>query len=262
MLTKDELKTYNRFNDPYLTEKDYLQEIILHAIYSNRESTRSFVFKGGTALSKFYNSDRFSEDLDFNIIRTGELPDRIEEVIEGIAGRLFFDAEFIEEPSKNKFGTIGAELGIKGPRYNGKRSSLQHIRLEVNTTSKMAHEPLQLPRHQAYSDIDEYIGTIMDKQEILSEKFRAIMSRKRRHKERDLYDINFLMQKGASPNPSEILKKLEDSNMEFSKTALRESIDSIKSTWDDLAPFVSHKLEDYANVKKNVITVLEAREVL
>lgn len=262
MLTKDELETYKRFHDPYLTEKDYLQEIILHSIYSNRESTRSFVFKGGTALSKFYYSDRFSEDLDFNLMKTSELQDRVEEILKSIIGSLFFDAEFIKKPSKNRFGTISTELGIKGPRYNGRQSSLQHIRLEINTTAKMMHQPLQLPRHQIYGDIDEYIGTVMDRQEILAEKFRAIMSKGRRHKERDLYDINFLIGKGATPSHSEILKKLNEADMQFSKIALREAVDKIKSTWNDLAPFVSHRLEDYTYVSENVIKVLEGNGLL
>ena len=68
MLTKDEVESYKNFPDPYLAEKDYLQEIMLHDIYTNRKSTRTFAFKGGTALSKFYSSDRFSEDLDFTLV--------------------------------------------------------------------------------------------------------------------------------------------------------------------------------------------------
>ena len=126
----------------------------------------------------------------------------------------------------------------------------------------MIHKPLQLPRHQIYGDVDEYIGTLMDKAEILSEKFRAIMSKGRRHKERDLYDINFLIQKGAVPNQPEILKKLEEASIPFSKAALNGAIDGIKPTWNDLAPFVSHSLEDYAHVKRNIMNVLEERGIL
>lgn len=44
-------------------EKDYFQEIILFILY--REFGRELVFKGGTALTKCYGFDRFSEDLDF-----------------------------------------------------------------------------------------------------------------------------------------------------------------------------------------------------
>lgn len=262
MLTKDELETYKKYADPYLTEKDYLQEIILRGIYTNRRSTRSFVFKGGTALSKFYFSDRFSEDLDFTLIKTDETVDHVDDLIEEVRGRLFYPAEFIKKPSTNEFGTVSAEIGIEGPRYNKKPSTLQHIRLEINTTSKLAHAPIQLPRQQVYSDMDTYIGTVMDKREILSEKFRAIMSRGRHHKERDLYDINFLTEKGVLPERSEILQKLGEANMQFSEQMLLSEIDKIEPNWKNLAPFVSHRIEDYGYVKENVINKFKAAGIL
>ncbi len=65
MINKETLLTYKTFKDPYQTEKDYLQDLMLYSIYSF--STNEFVFKGGTAFSKFYYSDRFSEDLDFTM---------------------------------------------------------------------------------------------------------------------------------------------------------------------------------------------------
>lgn len=261
MLTKDELESYGRFGDPYLTEKDYLQEIILHEIYSNRKSTRSFVFKGGTALSKFYSSDRFSEDLDFTFMGA-ESASPINDVLHDMADRLFYPAEFVKMPSSNKFRTVSAELGIRGPRYNKKQSSLQHIRLEINTVSEPFREPLQLPRNPVYGDIAEYIGTVMDRGEILSEKFRAIMSGKRKHRERDLYDINFLLGKGALPDRSEVLKKLDGAGMRFSPEALLGAIGAVEPSWRDLAPFVGHTLESYENVKGNVIAKLKATGML
>lgn len=262
MLTKDEIESYKRFEDPYLAEKDYLQEIILHEIYSNRRSTRSFVFKGGTALSKFYSSDRFSEDLDFMFIGGDEPVSLINDVLDDMVGRLFYPAEFIKKPSANEFLTMSAELGIKGPRYNRKPSSLQHIRLEINAASKLSREPLQLPRKPVYGDIDDYIGTVMDRSEILSEKFRAIMSKGRKHRERDLYDMNFLLGKGVVPDRSEALKKLDDARMQFSKEALLEAISTVEPDWKDLVPFVSHTLEGYESVKSNVISKLKTTGML
>ncbi len=46
-------------------EKDYLLELLLFALSDDR---RSLAFKGGTALYKFYNLNRFSEDLDFDLV--------------------------------------------------------------------------------------------------------------------------------------------------------------------------------------------------
>ena len=65
MITKDALAEYKTYNDPYQVEKDYLQDLLLYNIYAN--SSNEMVLKEGTAFAKFYNSDRFSEDLDFTL---------------------------------------------------------------------------------------------------------------------------------------------------------------------------------------------------
>lgn len=262
MLTKDELEAYTRFSDPYLTEKDYLLEIVLHEIYSSRKSTRTFAFKGGTALSKFYSSDRFSEDLDFTLIGSDVTTSEVEGILEDMARRLFYDAEFIKKPSTNKFLTVSAELGIKGPRYKKKPSSLQHISVEINTAAKLLYEPLQLPRKPEYKDIDEYIGTVFDRKEILSEKFRTITSKGRRHRERDLYDMNFLLGKGVEPDMTSISKKFEEAQRRFSKEDLIESIKTIEPSWNDLVPLVGHTLGTYESVKGSVIARLKATGIL
>ena len=102
----------------------------------------------------------------------------------------------------------------------------------------------------------------MDKNEILSEKFRAIMSRGRRHRERDLYDMNFLLGKGAVPNRSEILKKFGEGGKRFSKEGLVEAIATIKPSWNGLVPFVSHTLQSYESVKESVMAKLKASGIL
>lgn len=65
MITKEELRDYAKIRNLNLgqAEKDYFQNIILFIIYL--EYSKSIIFKGGTAISKCYNSNRFSEDLDF-----------------------------------------------------------------------------------------------------------------------------------------------------------------------------------------------------
>lgn len=47
-------------------EKDYILSWILHGLSQESFLKNNLVFKGGTALKKFYFQDyRFSEDLDF-----------------------------------------------------------------------------------------------------------------------------------------------------------------------------------------------------
>ena len=140
MLSKNELESYKTFRDSYQVEKDYLQELLLYEIYSKKYTTDRFVFKGGTSLSKFYYSDRFSEDLDF--VALGEDLGTVSKNIELVLGSIFYNSSFAAQPSVNKFGTLSAEIVVEGPRYNGKASTFQHIRLEINTASKLEHNPV------------------------------------------------------------------------------------------------------------------------
>ncbi len=255
MLSKNELEGYRTFGDPYQVEKDYLQELSLYEIYSKKYTTDSFVFKGGTALSKFYHSSRFSEDLDFTA--TAVDVDAVSKGIEQIGASLFYKTVLTEKPSLNKFGTLHADMAIEGPRYNGKASTLQHIRFEVNTVSRLEYKPVPMTHNPIYSDLAEYTALIMDRREIMSEKVRAIMSVGRRHKERDLYDMYFLIGKGVAADKEVVIKKLEQSNITLSRRLLMDSIEKIKATWKQLEPFVVQELPAYTETRSRVIESLK-----
>ena len=65
VIGKEELLETANFEQPYQKEKDYIEELFLAEIY---EEADELVFKGGTAMSKFYGSTRFSDDLDFSVV--------------------------------------------------------------------------------------------------------------------------------------------------------------------------------------------------
>jgi predicted nucleotidyltransferase component of viral defense system len=51
-------------------EKDYILSWILFGVSNHEQLARAIVFKGGTVLKKVYFKDyRFSEDLDFTLIK-------------------------------------------------------------------------------------------------------------------------------------------------------------------------------------------------
>lgn len=55
--------------DPQVVEKDYLLGWLLAAISQHPELDPTWVFKGGTCLKKvFFETYRFSEDLDFTLL--------------------------------------------------------------------------------------------------------------------------------------------------------------------------------------------------
>jgi len=54
---------------PDIVEKDYVLGWLLSGISNHRELVSKWVFKGGTCLKKcFFETYRFSEDLDFTVI--------------------------------------------------------------------------------------------------------------------------------------------------------------------------------------------------
>lgn len=262
MMDKTELIKYETYKDPYQIEKDYLQDLMLHTIYSKSEA--QMVFKGGTALSKFYYSGRFSEDLDFTLRQAGTEPlQYIKRLLGEVVKNMDYHTSYRDEPRENRFKTISASIAIEGPRYDpGRQSTLQYIRFEINTTGSIIFPPVNLSRQPKYRDADLYLAPVMDMRDILAEKFRAIMSKGRRHRERDLYDINFLLGKGTAPGRAEMLEKLGEAGMRFSKELLLEAIGSVRPGWKELAPFVSHTPEAYEKVKDATIARLKATGIL
>ena len=71
-------------------EKDYVLGWMLAAIAQQPELTDTWVFKGGTCLRKcYYETYRFSEDLDFTVIEGGpETPEDLLPIFAGVAERL------------------------------------------------------------------------------------------------------------------------------------------------------------------------------
>ena len=59
---------------PHVVEKDYVLGWMLAGIYRHEELAENWVFKGGTCLKKcFFETYRFSEDLDFTLMKPEQL---------------------------------------------------------------------------------------------------------------------------------------------------------------------------------------------
>jgi predicted nucleotidyltransferase component of viral defense system len=203
-------------------EKLYLQDIILSTI--SRETVDELVFKGGTALLKFYQLDRFSEDLDFS--KTGEIDlekllDKIERDLES------FGAEVQEKKVEESERSFKARLGIGGPLYSGERRSLSFIRIEVNEKSSVEKTDTQryTPRFQ---DITAFELSILTQEEILAEKIRAIRTRE---KPRDLYDIYHLIRKGVEIDEDLVNIKLEYYGLSHDIEATLEGTRELEKNW-------------------------------
>ncbi|MGC8497597.1 MAG: nucleotidyl transferase AbiEii/AbiGii toxin family protein [Thermoplasmata archaeon] len=200
-------------------EKDYFQEIVLLVI--SREYPR-LVFKGGTALYKFYKLDRFSEDLDFN----GDSKNiKFSKFI-----RYFRDFGYdakVEIDNKSKTQSLATFI-IDGFLYNGSPESYARVRLSINFADSTIMNSDWLPLFSNYPDIPSFSLNIMNMEEILSEKIRALVMRE---KARDAYDIYFLLQKGIKPNMDMIKIKLTEKNIDFDLALIKKALIDINKIW-------------------------------
>ena len=227
-------------------ESDYLQHILL--LLLSRRTGSWLVFKGGTALQKAYGLNRFSDDLDFTA-KKGDLEDIAHKIkIDLISFGL--ENEFKINRTENVSEVI--VYSIKGPLYDGTPRSMAVQRLEVSLREKVIlkeeiHEVVPV-----YTDLQPYLLTIMNPEEILSEKIRAIMTR---NKARDVYDTWFLIKKKIPVNPELINKKLEYYGMVFDLDAFTASLMDKNGIWEkELKPLISF-IPDF---EKTVKEILEA----
>jgi predicted nucleotidyltransferase component of viral defense system len=125
MISKEELIEYTQtrgIQNLRFGELDYFQNIFLFII--SKKFSNEIIFKGGTALYKCFGLDRFSEDLDFNVIKETNL-EKIEQGLKPFKLNYEKEEKSFERSKKIIFR-------IKGPLYNGSRNSLCKLELDFS----------------------------------------------------------------------------------------------------------------------------------
>ncbi|MHA1797595.1 MAG: nucleotidyl transferase AbiEii/AbiGii toxin family protein [Candidatus Helarchaeota archaeon] len=245
MITKEELKAYAKLRRLNLgqAERDYFQYILLFFIF--QEFGNNLIFKGGTALNKCYGLDRFSEDLDF----TGK--DKFKTIrIESGLKRFGINYEVETEEYENTMKII---LRIRGPLFSGIRHSLCNLIIDISFREHVILKPKIKKIGRFLEEIPAFEVLVMQEQEILAEKVRAIFTR---NKASDIYDLWHLLEKGIRINTKLINKKLECYNEEWSLEKLKKEIDKIEKTWQvELRSLVPH-VPNYGEVRKNIFKII------
>lgn len=204
MLTKKQLRQMHAEDVPlHILELDYIQSIVLKHIFMRHEG---IVFKGGTCLRKVHGLNRFSEDLDFNIIH-----DRPEQLLkEGVRGldRTGIDAEITHQDDRED--VFLAKIRYQGPLYSGTDISKGTLKIDMSK-HEVHNEASWTTIVEDHADVGTYSTMTMDKEEILAEKFRSLVQR---NMPRDLYDIWFLFKKESKLDEALVRTKFEDLDME------------------------------------------------
>ncbi len=204
MISREQLKKIAAVSGMHLyqQEKDYLLKLFLYNYYRKFEGA---VFKGGTCIKYLYGLNRFSEDLDFNLLNSSkefetEVKKTLKEV--SLAG---IENSFIKaERFKDAFT---CEISCCGPLFAGSKQSRNKFRIDAGKRTGTFIEPeWQLVKSEYPETPENFLVKAMNEEELLAEKLHALNSRK---KGRDLYDAWFLVKKGVSLNRELLEKKFE-----------------------------------------------------
>jgi predicted nucleotidyltransferase component of viral defense system len=204
---------------PQVVEKDYVLGWMLAGIYAHEELADSWVFKGGTCLKKcFFETYRFSEDLDFTLRDEAHLDEAFLKRVFAEVGAWIYDETGIEVPAdqqefeilRNPRGNLSCQgkLSYKGPISPTR--PLPRIKLDLTADERIVLPPVRADIFHPYSDLPEEGIEVLayDYVEAFAEKFRALGERTR---PRDLYDVvNLYRNAGARPEQQQFITVLRE----------------------------------------------------
>lgn len=245
--------------------KEIIQEIVLSGL-SRGGFFDEAAFYGGTALRIFYGLNRFSEDLDFALLKPNPNFDLskyfsfIEKEVQAYGLNLT-----VSEKIKTKDSNITSAF-LKGdtkehilmffPNENMQNTtSLKNIKIkfevDINPPAGAKYEikyKLLPSPHQV---------RLYDESSLFAGKIHAILCRnwQYRTKGRDLYDYVFYISKNAKVNIELVKEKLIESNV-----LSRDD----EFTIDTLKKLLNNKFEeiDYSDAKDDVIMFIEDKDSL
>ena len=223
--------------NPHVVEKDYVLGWLLWAVGSHDKISESWVFKGGTCLKKcFFETYRFSEDLDFTLTNPAHLDQAFLQDVFADLSAAIYDHTGIEVPLgaqridlySNPRGRIScqARIGYRGP-VSPRGANMPRIKFDLTADELLVLPPCRIPVFHPYSDEPDngIIVTSYPYEEAFAEKTRALGERAR---PRDLYDVvNLFRNADSRPRPAVMLDVLRQ------KCAFK---DIQPTTFDELQP--------------------------
>jgi predicted nucleotidyltransferase component of viral defense system len=181
-------------------EKDYVLGWLLAGIAAHPALSGTWVFKGGTCLRKcYYETFRFSEDLDFTVTGAGpEQPGDLLAVFTEIAAwvreqsgleLVVDDRCFRRRRNRRGHPTAEGRIGYRGPNPP---PTLPKVKLDLTSDEILVHDPVRRPIGHPYPDVlpdgGQPGGAVLSYAiaDLFAEKLRALAERCR---PRDLYDV-------------------------------------------------------------------------
>ena len=240
---------------PQVVEKDYALGWVLAGIGQHPAIRDSWLFKGGTCLKKcFFETYRFSEDLDFTLLDAVHLDEAFLNSVFAEISEWVYEQSGVELPlSQQKFevfqnprGQEAAQgrLGYRGPIGHQSDRQLQRIKLDLTSDEKIVLPGERIAIHHEYSDIPpEGIRVLAYAYvEAFAEKVRALAERTR---PRDLYDVVNLFRNEEARPPSDHLRQVLREKCDFkgiglpAMSALVPHREGLEAAWQSM---LAHQL--------------------
>jgi predicted nucleotidyltransferase component of viral defense system len=213
---------------PRVVEKDYILGWVLAGIARDAELSRAWLFKGGTCLKKcFFETYRFSEDLDFTVIEPAQLDRDFLLARFRALGAWLYDTTGIELPAELlRFDVYDLKTGGRAGEgriaYRGpiapRGSDLPRIKIDLTADEHVVLPSIIRPVTHPYSDAppDGMTARCYAFEELFGEKVRALAQRAR---PRDLYDVINLFRHGDFRNTAAIIRDVVMQKCRFKKIA-------------------------------------------
>ena len=265
-MIKEWIAEYKPKNEDEILDalREIMQEITLAAL-SRTDFFEKAAFYGGTALRIFYGLDRFSEDLDFSLMKADE----------GFTLEPYFSAILTE------FDALGIKVRIN-EKEKAKRSSIESAFLKTETiwkelvledilkqTGVKSNKPIKI---KIEVDRNPPLGFQTEEKllirpfsfyvrcfklpSLFAGKLHALLYRKwnNRVKGRDWYDLEWYIKKGIPLDATHFLLRAQDTTDWNAEIITNEQI----------LELINHKIESvsFTNIKEDVIRFIKDEKVL
>lgn len=220
-------------------EKDYVLSWILQGIANHEQISQELVFKGGTVLKKIYFKDyRFSEDLDFTLLKNDISNDKLfewfSEVFEYIKEAANIPLEIVTR-NEHQDGGINFYISYKGPL--GGLGAQKRVKVDISRSEKLSFQPVSKTVILEYTDQEDHRLLCYSLEEVLIEKLRSVMQRMQA---RDFYDIWYLLE-------------IHKVNLEFLTNEFKEKCESKELNPEDFHRKLVQRIPQYkARWKKSM----------
>ncbi|MFA5855066.1 MAG: nucleotidyl transferase AbiEii/AbiGii toxin family protein [Candidatus Gracilibacteria bacterium] len=200
-------------------------------------------FKGGTAAYLFYGLERFSVDLDFDLLD----PTKEDFVFEKVK-KIMENYGELKDVYKKRFNLFYLLS------YEGKDPSSQNVKVEINRRD--FHSKYGLKSYMGISAL------VMEKEDMTANKLIAMYARLGRSN-RDIFDVWFFLNKFWPINDKMIEERMKMPFKKFLKLCISalEKMDD-KMILDGLGELLSEKQKSWAREKLKADTIFQLKILL